>query len=267
MCTSLKISISRINLDMSNSVLNRIKRFPLVIFLRKISPILIFLAILGVTLLIGVWDIKDFKYSNSKFINVSEEQLGSYIQPFWGKNIFLVDPSDIENEIKNSNGYISEVYAKKILPNKIEISFEEYEVRYTGYSSNVCHFFSKEGIRLEEICKECESECMEYSTSLQSIYVSSESVLESGKLLIYREEFDKISRLLSKFGYDIKDINIVKGMATIMDREGHNFIFDISNDLDVQLSRMYLVGEKINEQEINFKSLDLRFERPVMKLK
>ncbi|MDY0096998.1 MAG: hypothetical protein RBS01_01435 [Candidatus Dojkabacteria bacterium] len=131
----------------------------------------------------------------------------------------------------------------------------------------MCHFFSKEGIRLEELCKECESECMEYATSIESVYISSESVLESGNLLIYREEFEKISKLLSQFGYDINDINIVKGISTITDRKDHTFIFDISNDLDLQLSRMYLVGEKINEQEINFKSLDLRFERPVMKLK
>jgi hypothetical protein len=252
---------------MSNSVLNKVRRFPLVIFLKKIFPILAILLIFVITLLIGVWDIKEFKYSDSEFVNISKEQIDSYVESFLGNNIFLIDPSDIENEIKKGNGYISKVYAKKILPNKIGISFTEYEVRYTGYSSDVCHFFSKEGIRLEELCKECESECMEYATSIESVYISSESVLESGNLLIYREEFEKISKLLSQFGYDINDINIVKGISTITDTKDHTFIFDISNDLDIQLSRMYLVGEKINEQEINFKSLDLRFERPVMKLK
>lgn len=252
---------------MSNSVLNKIRRFPLVIFLKKISLILIAFLIFIITILLGVWNIKEFKYSNSEFVNVSKEQLDSYVENFLGENIFLINPSDIENEIKKSNGYISEVYAKKNLPNKIGISFEEYEVRYTGYSSNVCHFFSKEGVRLEEVCSECESECLEYSTSLESIYISSESVLESGNLLIYREEFEKISKLLSQFGYEIKEINIVKGISTIKDIENHIFVFDLSNELDLQLSRMYLVGEKINEQVINFESLDLRFERPVMKLK
>ena len=252
---------------MNSSALNRVKRFPFVVFLKKIFPILIFLIIFVITLLIGVWDIKKFKYSNSEFDNVSKEQIDSYVESFKGKNIFVVDPSEIEYEIRNGNGYISEVYAKKVLPNSISISFKEYEVRYTGYSSDVCHFFSKEGVRLEEVCSECEKECLEYSTSLESIYISSESVLESNRLLIYREEFDKISKLLSQFGYEIKDINIVKGISTIKDIDEHTFVFDISNDLDLQLSRMYLVGEKINEQEINFKSLDLRFERPVMRLK
>ncbi|KKP81665.1 MAG: hypothetical protein UR84_C0019G0015, partial [candidate division WS6 bacterium GW2011_GWD1_35_594] len=60
---------------------------------------------------------------------------------------------------------------------------------------------------------------------------------------------------------------LLDGIATIMDTDGHIFVFDITYDLDTQLGRMYLVGEKINTDLIEFKSLDLRFERPVMRLK
>lgn len=214
-----------------------------------------------------MWNIKKFEYSNLQFVNVSKEQLDSYVEKFKGRNIFLISPSEIEREIGKSNGYISSVYAKKVLPNKILISLEEYIPYYLGYSSSKCNLFSKEGIKLEDICEECEKECLEYSNSLEVIYILSDSVLESGNMLIFQEEFEMISRVLLEFGYSIKDINIVNGVTTVRDSNDHIFTFDITYDLNTQLSRMYLVGKKINADEIEFRSLDLRFERPVMKLK
>ena len=252
---------------MNSSLVNRIKRFSFVIFLKKISLILIILTIFVITILLGVWNIKQFDYSTSEFVNISEEQMDSYLEIFKGKNIFLVSPSEIEKEVNNNNGYISSVNAKKVLPNKILIYFEEYMPYYLGYSSSKCHLFSQEGIKLEEICEECEKECLEYSISQQLIYILSNSVLESGNMLIFQQEFETISLVLLEFGYTVKDINILNGITSIKDSDDHLFVFDITYDLDTQLSRLYLVGKKINVDEIQFSSLDLRFERPVMKLK
>jgi len=252
---------------MNSSLVNRIKRFSFVVFLKKISFVLIILGIFTLSLFFGVWNIKHFDYANSKFVNVSKEQMDSYLEIFKGKNIFLVSPSEIEKEVNKNNGYISSANAKKVLPNKILIYFEEYMPYYLGYSSGKCHLFSQEGIKLEEICEECEKECLEYSVSQQLIHILSNSVLESGNMLIFQQEFETISLVLSEFGYTVMDIKILNGITSITDSNDHLFIFDITYDLDTQLSRLYLVGKKINADEIEFRSLDLRFERPVMKLK
>jgi len=252
---------------MNSSFVNRLKRFSLVVFLKKISFLIIISGIFVISLLLGLWNIKSFEYSNSQFVNVTREQLDSYLVIFKGRNIFQISPSEIEEEIEKSNGYISSVYAKKILPNKILISFEEYMPYYLGYSSSKCNLFSKEGIKLEDICEECEKECLEYSNSLKVIYILSDSVLESSNMLIFQKEFEMISLVLLEFGYSVKDINIVNGVTTVRDSNAHTFTFDLTYDLNTQLSRMYLVGKKINTDEIEFRSIDLRFERPVMKLK
>ena len=44
-------------------------------------------------------------------------------------------------------------------------------------------------------------------------------------------------------------------------------IIEINQDYMIQASKLYLVLEKANIDGIEYKSLDLRFERPVMKLK
>mgnify|MGYP006900796191 FL=1 len=146
------------------------------------------------------------------------------------------------------------------------VTVNEYIPKYVGYFSNRCVLFSIEGKELEEYCKDCENECLEHSNILNSIYIKSDTVLSSESKLIFLDEISSISALLFEFGYDIKSVDISQGVTVIQDTFDHSFTFDITYDLDTQLSRLYLVGEKINAQEINFSSVDLRFERPVMKL-
>lgn len=249
---------------MNITLVNRIKRTAVVIFLRKISWILILISILLISFLLGVWNIQSFEYVNSNKVYVND--IDTYVSEYIGSNIFLIQPKDIENDILSSNSYVKSVNIEKILPNKILVTVNEYIPKYVGYFSNRCVLFSIEGKELEEYCKDCENECLEHSNILNSIYIKSDTLLSSESKLIFLDEISSISALLYEFGYDIKSVDISQGVTVIQDTFDHSFTFDITYDLDTQLSRLYLVGEKINAQEINFSSVDLRFERPVMKL-
>ncbi len=107
---------------------------------------------------------------------------------------------------------------------------------------------------------------MESATEYSAVFVLSDATLENSKRLILYSEFNDILKVLDTFGYEITSIDIVEGISTFKSSNENIFIFDITNDLDIQLSRMYLVGQKINSENIIFKSLDLRFVRPVMTL-
>jgi len=91
--------------------------------------------------------------------------------------------------------------------------------------------------------------------------------LENEKRLIYQVEISNVLEILKIFGYEISSINISNGIANFESTDSHIFVFDISENLETQLNRVYIVGKKINDENMNFRSLDLRFERPVMKLK
>jgi hypothetical protein len=46
---------------------------------------------------------------------------------------------------------------------------------------------------------------------------------------------------------------------------GQSFSFSMSEDIDTQLERFIAVANKIKSDNLEFKSIDLRFERPVLK--
>ncbi len=65
--------------------------------------------------------------------------------------------------------------------------------------------------------------------------------------------------------YRIKRIVLNKEIVELYDESDRVFRFTISADIDIQLKRFIVVAGKINSEEMDFSSLDLRFERPVMR--
>ncbi len=253
----------RKSIQRNEAVINRIRRVPFVVFLKKILPVIIFLLLLFLSFVFGLWNVRSFEYIDSELRNVSTEELDSYLSEYIGRNIFLIKPIDIQKSILEGNGYVREVQVKKVLPSKLRITIKEFTPLYIGYSSDVCLLFADTGEEIAQICSECKQECTGNETEL--VTITSESILENNGKLIFYMEIYRIQKVLSVFNYQIVGIQINDGIAIFSDLEGHTFLFDISYELEEQLARMYLVGQKIDMDIMKFKSLDLRFERPVMK--
>lgn len=254
-------------IDKREVAINKVKRTPVVIFLRSVLPFIVIIIIIVVSFLIGFWNVKRFEYNESKLNNVSTAKLDAYLADFVGRNIFTVTPDEIKSVLIKSNGFIKNVYVKKVLPSKLSIMVEEHVPLYIGYSTDRCLLFSDTGILISEICTDCKQECTINEDSLGKVFIESTSVIESEKRLIFFDEISKVQKVLGEFGYFINHVNIDNGIAEFIDDSGKIFVFDLSNDLETQLARMYAVGGKINEDLIQFSRLDLRFKRPVMDLK
>jgi len=254
-------------IDKREVAINKVKRTPIVIFLRSVLPFIVIIIIIVVSFLIGFWDVKRFEYDESKLDNVSTTKLDAYLADFVGRNIFTVTPNEIKSVLIKSNGFIKSVYVKEVLPSKLSIMIEEHVPLYIGYSTDRCLLFSDTGILISEICTDCKQECTINEDSLGKVFIESTSVIESEKRLIFFDEISKVQKVLGEFGYFINHVNIDNGIAEFIDDSGKIFVFDLSNDLETQLARMYAVGGKINEDLIQFSRLDLRFKRPVMDLK
>ncbi len=256
----------RENIQKKDVMINRFKRIPLIVFLKKSLPILIFLLLFTLSFVFSLWNVRGFEYNDSELNNVKKSELDSYVSKYLNQNIFLLKPKDLQKAILENNGYVKQVYIKKILPSKLEITVKEYTPSYLGYSSDRCLLFADGGEMIQEVCKDCKEECLKSEVDNSLVYITSESSLENAKRLIFFEEIDGIRKVLSVFEYQIDTIDIKDGIAIIYDIDTHFFVFDISHELETQLARMYIIGQKIDNDMIKFKSLDLRFERPVMKL-
>ncbi len=246
------------------AVVNKIKRLPLVVFLKKILPILVFFFILLLTFLFGLWNVRTFNYSKSNLTNISEQDLNTYLHEYLDENIFVLSLSKVEEKLYESNGYVKDVFIKKVLPSKLDIYIEELVPKYLGYSSDKCLLFADNGELISEVCEKCEKECKD-NKGVEMLYLTSDSYIESRESLLYYDEISSIQKVLSIFEYIVDTVEISNGIATISDTNGHIFVFDITYDLDIQLSRVYIVCQKIDEDMIEFKRLDLRFDRPVMR--
>ncbi len=249
------------------ALINRISRFPVVVFLKRYILLIAFFLFFLISNIIGFWNVRNIEFRTKQDSNVDVSTLGEYVEEIKGKNIFLVTPSEVEERLNGYNGFVKSVYIEKRIPSTLYIEIEEYEPRFLGYASERCKLFSSEGIRIAEICKGCEEDCEKYTEVYSSIiYISSNSSLENSRKLIYTEEIVNVLEILSVFGYKIVSVDISNGIARFEDTDNHIFVFDISENLDRQLKRMYIIGKKINDESMSFRSLDLRFERPVMKL-
>ncbi len=250
----------------SMSFFNKVLRFPLIVFIRRYILLFVIPLLFLFTNLVGLWDIRNIDIHLKKESYLKEEEILFSLDSVLGENIFLVSPGEIESLVMKSSGFVSDVYVEKNIPFTIKIDVKEYTPRYVGYYSEKCVLFSEEGKLILEVCNDCESSCVQDSSVYSPIYISSDAILENNGRLIFSNEIERIGGVLKKFGFFVSSIAIDNGTTFVESDDGHTFVFDITDDLDIQLGRLYLIGQKINSESMEFKSLDLRFDRPVMKL-
>lgn len=249
------------------SFLNRLQRLPIIVFVKKYFVAFLVILLFLLSNLFGIWNVKNMDIDLKKGSYIKEEDIYLSLKDVLGSNIFFVPPEDVKKAVTSKQGFVKDVVVEKKIPNTLRLVVKEYVPKYVGYYQSKCVLFSEEGVNIKEICKDCESSCKEESSIYSPVYISSDAILENNMKLIFSSELEGISNVLNEYGYFMSSVDIKSGITSIECDDGHSFVFDITDDLDIQLGRMFLVGQKINNESMDFKSLDLRFERPVMKLK
>jgi hypothetical protein len=256
----------------------RIMRFKIVVLIKRNLPLFIFLFLLILSFLLGFWDVKKYELYDLGGGVVSEgisSSVSKYLKEnVTGENFFLLNPSSLEKDLYLDIPKLKSVRIEKVAPNKLVLFLETFDEKYVSYLKNQkCYLLAQEGIVLDSICedeevgKEC---CKQYAIDNSLTYFFSEevepSIFEDDKdRLLIMEEVGKIVKVVEKFNYRIKRIVLNKEIVELYDESERVFRFTISADIDIQLKRFIIVVGKINSEEMDFSSLDLRFERPVMR--
>ena len=255
---------------------DRIMRFKVVTFIRKNLILSVFVFLLILSLLVGFWDIKKYELYDLDGGTVSEEisfSVGDYLKEnVTGANYFLLSPSSLEGDLYLHVPKLKDVKVEKVAPNKLILFLEVFDEKYSAYlRDQKCYLLSYEGIVLDSVCEEAKGECcQQYALDNSLIYFSSQEVEpsisegEKDKLLIM-EEVGKMVKVVERFNYKIIRIVLNEEIVELYDESDRVFRFTISTDVDTQLKRFIVVAGKINNEKMNFSSLDLRFERPVMR--
>lgn len=257
----------------------RLSRFTPVIFFKKNLPIIIPFVLFGISILIGVWNIHSYQIFTIGGENISEDiskDIKEYIEGnIVGKNFFSIYSRNTENEMQNFLTYVEYASIEKKLPNKVIIYIDLYKGEYITHTKNSsCYLLSEEGIVLENLCQEESStECCSNIAKEQNkpfLLASDIDVVNyqnHKKKLLVMEDISKFLGLVKKFGYTPQEISLSSNIVKIKDNEGREVVFSATEDIMNQLQKYYVVMGKIRQDEINWASVDFRFERPVMKIK
>ncbi len=256
----------------------RFSRFRPVVFLKKNLPFFIFIILISLSFVLGLWNIKRYEVFNQngedlddKIENLIVENLHRNIT---GKNFFSIYSKDIEKDLERGISYIKSARVMKIVPNKLEVFVDTYQPRSLILDNNgQCKLLSQTGVVLERVCEDSEDTatcCVEY-TSDTKYYIFKSDEAETAKLsggkeqLLVMKVISNVVKVVESFGFNIREIVLEEKVLHITDIDGKTHIFTLSDSIDTQLARYFVVMGKVKGEGMEFSSIDVRFERPVVK--
>jgi len=224
--------------------------------LRPFLIIILIILLIYVLTVLGVFKIKKVEINNDlQYVQDVTQVTNQYLN----QGYFSLDLEQLEEEIKNSNKYVKDVSAEKIFPNKIYLKIEEYApMSYLEYK-DTCYILSQEGFILEESTEY--EECV----LRDGILLETEENIFAEDELIYGTEILAVVKVLEEFGWEVTIISLSENILEINDGE-RTVTARVDEEYETQLSKLYLVLEKVNIEQLKYRSLDLRFDRPVMEL-
>ena len=256
----------------------RLVRFKPVVFIKKNLPIFIFIILFFLSLLFRIWDIKKYEIYDISGSSADEDVsklVRTYLdENVLGKNFFLINSVSLSEELVKNISYINYVNISKLVPNKLVIMLDLFSPKFVALiGTEKCSLLSLEGIVLEELCLESEDIkncCTEYVKDTPYSFFKSEEIdisdIANGKRsLLVIETISKMIKMVESFGVSVKEIYLDQNVIDIIDEEGRVNRFSLSDDLNVQLARYFVVMRKIRQDEMKYSIIDIRFERPVVK--
>ena len=258
--------------------LERISRFKPIVFFKKRLLLTIFTGLFILSTLLGLWNVKKFSLYNLDG-SILEDKISQLVIEYLEKNIkgenfFLIYSGKLSEELIRNISYVRQTSISKILPNRINIVLELYEPRIVSFTEGQkCSLLSIEGVLLEDLCADNESKnicCKEQSKKSNQIFLESDEVnlsdIEMGKKsLLVMNSISKIVYIIESFGPRVKEVYIKEGVIDVLDENSRLYRFSITDDILVQLSRLFVTMGKVRQDTIQYSIIDVRFERPVLK--
>ncbi len=257
----------------------RLSRFRPVVFLKKNLPIFLFLLLLLISFLVGLWDIKNFEILEESGGEI-DENVSRMVEEYLkknvkGKNFFLIHSNELGKDLVENIPFIKFASVSKNVPNSILIVLDVLTPEFVAYTGdNRCTLLSIEGNVLENLCEDEEENiekcCTSYHLEKNLAFFKSSNLsiakLSSGReKLLIMETISKIVKVIKSFDIGVKEVTLSENVIDFKDIEGKIFRFTLSDDIDIQLARYFIVMGKIRSENIKYTLVDVRFIRPVVK--
>ncbi len=202
-------------------------------------------------------EVNDLEYLNPDEIIVDFE-------PLKGENFFLADLSVLRSEVIKKYPFVERIYTEKVFPNRVIVNIKEKEPFIIVTNDQGSYILDKEGFVLLEgeanfltqnyVVKEVVGEDLnniEFVINTQSNFYNASKIYEVLKVLDY-------------YGHSSSKILLDGQNIELLTSSNRTFVFSLLDDLETQFKRLIIILKKLDSEEISFKTLDLRYNRPVL---
>lgn len=248
-------------------------------------PLIFLLVVGGLSLLLGLLDISQIKISNSNgdsFNYLDINKINSSVEEkVIGIKLPQLSIADTKSLVVESSPFVKSVYIEKVFPDKVDIRIEERVPFLIVKTTELCAVLDPDNVvvELSEVpegseesdsetsdpffdCEEIESKY--HLTTLFSKEIKADFVLGEESTFYDAEKILVMKRSIESQKYEIKKITLEDSLYIVTVEPNRSLIFSAQQSIDLQLKRFLLVAEQIEQDQIDFLSLDLRYERPVL---
>jgi hypothetical protein len=209
------------------------------------------------------FEVTSFDEDNLRYID--SEEVEDFLVGYIGKRIFDVDNSSIEKELKENYSYIYEVYVTKRVPNTLQIRIVERKPTLKLKSGDQVYLMDIDGFILDD-CLKSESHCGDFPVVEASYY--------SGQIQIGQKPFiteiDEIIEILdsqSEIGVNVSEVIIpALGVISVSFDDSTRAVFSVDDDINEKIGVYTYTRENLMLKNELFKEIDLRFDRPVVRV-
>ncbi len=199
---------------------------------------------------------------NQEIRSMVEEQLNEKVLFFSTRNIFFLELKNLQKEILEKFPQIAQLSLARKIPDILSINIQERKPVAVFCQNEKCFFLDKEGIIFEHFSDELNMK------DFVSFKKKIDRRLSLGERVVKKEKISKIleidSSLKKELTVSLEEIIIIsQERLNIKTSEGWEIYFNLEEDIEWQLTKLYLVlEEKVSsERRGELEYVDLRFSR------
>ncbi len=231
---------------------------------RVLPVLLVFLLLIYIVLFSPIFAIEEIEIEGLD--NLERRDMKEVLLPIKGENFFTTDLHKFREGVVKDFVFIKHVYTKKVFPNKVVVEITEREPFLIAKSDRNCYLIDVEGYVLLPDEWDCDSLKDVYEVNhIQGPDIDGITFEYGEKAELYNlDKIEDIVNVLSHYHYDIKEMELKEHVLRVYLSEDRKVVFVLLDDVDLLLKRFIIVHKQLNIEGIDFKNLDLRYERPAM---
>lgn len=240
----------------------------------NIFKILISLFVIGVVLLynysslFNLKNISVYPIGKESFTNIQEAKANTLAQEYNDKKFFSVSTLEIQKRVYEISPYVDIVFVSKEFPNSLSILIgEKSPFIYLQISKESCVILDEDSFVLDNIKGICPKPnvigVIQVNLDNSKIEFITRTVSNYNQLFIIKDTI----KVLNEYGIPVLSVSISEDIVKYKSINKKEYIFSQNQSNEDQLARLVAVVTELEKKNYNYKTIDLRFKRPVLTIK